>query len=74
MQSLKKNWLAVSNMTFSWNFQGIWWIFTQPPKSLKLSLRRALLVQSIKVWDKNTTDEELSSFMTAYKAYKVESI
>ena len=29
-QSLKKNWLVVSNMTW-----GIWLIFTQPPKTLK---------------------------------------
>ena len=30
IQSLKKNWLVVSNMKW-----GIWWIFTQPLKSLK---------------------------------------
>ena len=47
MQSLKKNWCVVSNMTW-----GIVWIFTQPPKSLKISLRRALFVESIKVWEK----------------------
>ena len=40
-QSLKKNWLAVSTTTW-----GIWWIFTQPLKSLKISLWWAPLVQS----------------------------
>ena len=42
MQSLKKNWLVVSNMTW-----GIWWIFTQPLKSLKNVFWWALFVQSI---------------------------
>ena len=42
MQSLKKNWLVVSNMT-----SGIWWIFTQPIKSLKILLWWALFIQSI---------------------------
>ena len=42
MQSLKKNWLVFSNMTW-----GIWWILTQPLKSLKISLWWALFVQSI---------------------------
>ena len=42
MQSLKKNWLVVSNMTW-----GIWWIFIQPLKCLKISLRWGLFVQSI---------------------------
>ena len=41
MQSLKKNWLVVSNMTWE-----IWWMFTQPLKSLKISFRWALFVQS----------------------------
>ena len=50
MQSLKKNGRVVSNMTW-----GIVWIFTQPPKSLKISLRRALFVQNRKVWDKKNT-------------------
>ena len=31
IQGLKKNWLVVSNMTW-----GIWWILTQPLKSLKI--------------------------------------
>ena len=39
MQSLKKNWLLVSNMTWE-----IWWIFNQPPKSQKISLQWALFV------------------------------
>ena len=47
MKSLKKNWLVVSNMTYE-----IWGIFTPTLKSLKISLRWALFVQSIKVWDK----------------------
>ena len=47
IQSLKKNWLVVSNM--SWR---IWGIFTKPAKSVKISLRWALYVQSIKVWVK----------------------
>ena len=38
MQNLKKNWLVVSNMT------GIFWIFTQPRKNLKIWLRWALFV------------------------------
>ena len=32
MQSFKKNWLVVSNMTW-----GIWWIFTKPLKSPKVT-------------------------------------
>ena len=47
MQSLKKNWLLVSNMT-----RGIYWIFTQPLKSPKISLWWAILVQGIEVWAK----------------------
>ena len=39
--SRKKNWFVVSNMTW-----GIWWIFRQPVKSLKISLLWALFVQS----------------------------
>ena len=37
-----KNWLVVSNMTW-----GIWWIFTQPLESPKISLRWTLFIQSI---------------------------
>ena len=39
--SRKKNWFVVSNTTW-----GIWWIFRQPVKSLKISLLWALFVQS----------------------------
>ena len=42
MLSLKKNWLVVSNTTL-----GIWAILTQLLKSLKISLRSAIFVQSI---------------------------
>ena len=42
IQSLKKNWLVVSNMTWR-----IWWIFTEPLKSPKISLWWAIFVQSI---------------------------
>ena len=41
MQSLKKNWLSVPKMTWE-----IWWIFIQPLKSQKISLRWASFVQS----------------------------
>ena len=44
MQSLKKNWLVVSNMTGR-----ISWTFIEPLKSLKISLWLALFVQS--TWD-----------------------
>ena len=37
MQSSKKTWLVVSNMTW-----GIWWIFTLPLKILNISFRWAL--------------------------------
>ena len=54
---LKKNWLVVSIMAW-----GIWWIFTQPLKSLKSSFRWALFVQSKQGLSyKNTED---LSFMT----------
>ena len=42
LQSLKKNWLVVSNITWE-----ICRIFTQPLKNLKISLRWALFIQSI---------------------------
>ena len=57
MQSLKKNWPLVPKVTW-----GIWWIFTKPFKSLKMSLRWTIFVQSI--WGlslKNT--KELSKVM-----------
>ena len=52
MQSLKKNWLLVSNMKWE-----IWWIFTHPLKSLKISLRWALFVQSIQGLSYKNTKE-----------------
>ena len=55
IQSLKKNWLVVSNMTW-----GIWWIFTQPLKCLKISLWWVLFVQSMKVWAKKIQSSYLS--------------
>ena len=42
MQSLKINWLVFSKMACE-----IWWTFTQPLKSLKISFWSALFVQSI---------------------------
>ena len=48
MQSLKKNWLVISNMTWV-----IWGIFTQPLKSLKITLTWALFVHKVyRVWAK----------------------
>ena len=44
-QSLKKNWLVISIMTWR-----IWWTFIQPLKSPKISLRWAIFVQCIWVW------------------------
>ena len=41
-ETSNQNWLMVSNMTWR-----IWWIFTQPLKSLKISFRWALFVQSL---------------------------
>ena len=43
MQSLNKNWLLVPKMTW-----GIWWIFTQPFKSQKISLQYTIFVQSMR--------------------------
>ena len=42
MESIKKNWLEVSNMRC-----GTWWIFTQPLKSPKISLQWAVFFQII---------------------------
>ena len=42
IQSLKKIWLVVSNMTW-W----IWWIFTQPFKSLKIYFWWVFFIQNI---------------------------
>ena len=48
MQSLRKNWLVISNMTWV-----IWGIFTQPFKSLKITLTWALFVHKVyRVWAK----------------------
>ena len=46
-QSLKKNWLVFSNMIW-----GIWWIFTQPLKSLKILLQWVLFSKVYKGWAK----------------------
>ena len=43
IQSLKKNWLVVLNVT------GIWWIFTQPLKSPKMSIRLTLMFDKMSV-------------------------
>ena len=65
MKSLKKNWLVVSNMTWV-----IWWTFTQPLRSLKISFPWVLFVQRIQgLIHKNT--EELS-FMTLNSDTKFE--
>ena len=47
MQSLKQNWLLVSNMTW-----GIRWVFTKPLKSLEILPRWARFSQVCKVWAK----------------------
>ena len=54
MQSLKENWLVVSNMTWE-----IWWFFTQPLKSLNISFQWAPFVQNIQ-GSSNKNTEELS--------------
>ena len=64
IQSFKKDWLLVSNMT------RIWWIFTQPIKSLKISFRWALFVQSIKGLNYKNTGR--FSFMTLNSDAKFE--
>ena len=52
MQNLKKNWLVISNMTWQ-----ILWIFTQPLKNQKISLRWAICFQSIWGLSYKNTDE-----------------
>ena len=52
MQSLKKNWLVVSNMTW-----GIWGSFTQPLKSPNISLWWTILSKVYEVWAKKNTEE-----------------
>ena len=65
IHSLKKNGLAVSNMTW-----GICWIFTQPLKSLKVSCRWALFVHGTQhLTCKNTED---LSFITLNSDAKFE--
>ena len=61
MQSLKKNWLLIPKMTGE-----IQWVFTQPLKSPIISLRLAILVQSI--YGLGCTDE--LPFMTLKLLFK----
>ena len=65
MQSLKENWLVVSNMTW-----GIWCIFTQLLKSLNISCWWALFIQSIQGLSYKITEE--LSFITLKSDAKVE--
>ena len=65
MQSLKKNWLVVSNMIWR-----TWWIFTHPLKSPKVSLRWANFIQSI--WGLSYKNTEELSFMTLNNDAKFE--
>ena len=60
MQSLKKNWLVVSNMTW-----GIWWIFTQPLKSLKIPFDGLFFSKVFNVWAKKIQRSYLSWHWTA---------
>ena len=62
MQSLKKNWLAVSNM--------IGEVFTKPLKSLKISFQWALFVQII--YDLRHKKAEEISFMSMSSDAKFE--
>ena len=55
MQSLKKNWLVVSNMTWR-----IWWIFTQLLKNLKISFRWVFLSKVYQVWATKIQNSYLS--------------
>ena len=52
MQSLKKKWLLVLNMTWR-----IWWIFTQPLESLKIFFQWALFVSNIQNLKYNRGEE-----------------
>ena len=56
MQSLKRNWLVVSNMIWK-----ILWIFTQPLKRPKISLGWAIFVESI-----DPVQKRMTFFFTAY--------
>ena len=58
---------AQVNIHLTW---GIWWIFTQPLKSLKISLWRALCVQSIQDLSYKNTEE--LPFMTLNSDAKLE--
>ena len=55
VQSLQKNWLLVSNMTW-----GFWWIFNQPLKSPKIPLRWVILSKVYEVWTKKIQRNYLS--------------
>ena len=68
MQSLKKSWHVVSNMTW-----GIWWISTQSLKSLKISLWGtifSIFVQTL--WGLSQKNTEELSFMTLNNDAKFE--
>ena len=56
-QNLKKNWPVVSNVTWK-----IWWIFTQPLKSLKSSIQWTPFVENIQGLSYKKTGD--LSFMT----------
>ena len=61
----KENWIVVLNMTWRTS-----WVFTQPLKSLKISLRWAHSVQSI--WKFEIKNTEELSFMTLNSDAKFE--
>ena len=65
IQNLKKVWSCGSNMTW-----GIWWIFTQSLKSLKISFQWALFVQSKQGLSSKNTEE--IPFMTLNSDAKFE--
>ena len=59
MESLKKNWLLAPKMTWE-----IWWIFTQPLKSPKISLRWTILSKLYEAWAKKTHRSSLMKKLT----------
>ena len=65
MQSLRKNWLLVSKITWR-----IWWVFTQPLKVQKFHFDRLFLPKVYEVWAKKNTEE--LSFMTLNSDVKFE--
>ena len=68
MQSLKQNWLLVSNMTW-----GIRWVFTKPLKSLEILPRWARFSQVCKVWAKKKKKNTVElSFVTLNSGAKFE--